>query len=65
MKRTLILFVLLAMVAVSQKTWADEWYTVKDEISGGINFRSEPNLNSEILDCMILHNFFMLFRYLK
>jgi len=57
MKRYWFVFVCLAVViTMTRMAWADdfEWYTVKDKISGGINFRSEPSLDSEILECMIL-----------
>jgi len=59
MKKYLFLFVLLLVVFTMTHAWANdfEWYTVKDEISGGINFRSEPILDSEVLVCMILDNF--------
>jgi len=56
MKKMMILVILLAVIAVNQVAWADnfEWYTVKDKISGAINFRSEPNLDSDILDYMMI-----------
>lgn len=58
MKKILVLFVFLAAmgVMIDKTVWADdfEWYTLKDEISGAINFRSEPSLNSKILDYAII-----------
>jgi len=57
MKKYWFLFIFLSMaITITQVVQADdfEWYTMKDEISGGINFRSEPSLDSKVLKCMIL-----------
>jgi len=57
MKRYWFIFVLVLVVfTITHVAWADnfEWYTLKDEVSGGINFRSSPSLDGEILECMII-----------
>lgn len=59
-KHKILFFLVLFFLLGGSNVYAEgyEWYAIKEGVTGGINFRQGPSMDSEIVECMILNFMF-------